>query len=115
MPSKTKLTPEIKLRRKSAFVLLLVLIILLFVVALVLLDAYGIIALNLGKNSKQALSVDLGDKCSYIAGQLIHTINNADECALKCRSECYTLGASYKQTDFALANGTCNLCHCVCN
>lgn len=114
MPSKnTGHIQRIKFSKLTTYFLLLFALLAFIAVIYFLLAAYGIDLLSLNENKGQE-SFFIADQCSYLAGQLLHTINIADECSLKCRSECSVMNKEYSSENFVFGNNTCNSCMCVC-
>lgn len=64
--------------------------------------------------AKDDFEVNSTDRCSLIAGQLIHTIKDEDECRNICFSECEVRGASLEDFTFEERLNNCNACTCYC-
>lgn len=102
-----------KLSKGTVYTILGLSLIIFLVILYLLLGAFGINPLAFMENGGDAI-VNLPDQCSIIAGQMIHTINLADECSLKCRSECEVLEMNYDRDEFSFGNQSCNSCTCFC-
>ena len=99
-----------KFSKRKLSVLIIVLLALLALVIFMALVEYGF---DLNSNKEIEIS-NISDGCSYIVGKLIHTINNEEECKVRCFSECSVKNKEYFSSNFTLGNETCNSCACSC-
>jgi hypothetical protein len=115
MPSKISGTfYGIKINKFTAYFILVVFLLAFLITFYFLMASYGIDLLSFRDNGKEIPPFFISDQCSYLAGQLLHTINLPDECSLKCRSECSVLKKEYLSEEFVFGNNTCNSCKCIC-
>lgn len=63
---------------------------------------------------EEDFEVNATDRCSLIAGQLIHTINTEGECRNVCFSECEVRKSRLKEFEFREQINNCNICTCYC-
>ncbi|HVY01820.1 MAG TPA: hypothetical protein VHA12_03590 [Candidatus Nanoarchaeia archaeon] len=104
----------IKASKAVTYVILFVFLLAFLVTLYFLMNSYGIDLLAFRDNSEKVGPFFITDQCSYLAGQLLHTINIPEECSLKCRSECSVLKKEYSSEEFVFGNNTCNSCKCAC-
>ena len=115
MPKKNeKNVPIRKFSKKIVYFSIVLLVVLFLFVSILFLNEYGLNISNL-LGSKNTVQLSLEDRCAHIAGQLIHTIGDADSCSLSCKSECYTINSKNSRSEFKPGNQSCNLCQCFCN
>ncbi|MBW6442659.1 hypothetical protein K0A97_02650 [Patescibacteria group bacterium] len=59
-------------------------------------------------------SFNIIDRCSLIAGQLIHPIETESDCASMCMAECEVRSLKFYSSNFTSNLGNCNDCICLC-
>lgn len=64
--------------------------------------------------SREPVTIEARDFCSLIAGNVLHTINNGDECRLQCLAQCETRDMSLGDSEFNKIENDCNTCSCYC-
>jgi|SRR3989338_1092710 len=60
-------------------------------------------------------SFRIQDKCGLFYNLLSHTINDENDCRVKCTYQCEAQDSSYKKSEFNLGVKACNNCTCFCN
>lgn len=108
---KSKVRKNKNYSRKFLFYLIVFLVFVFLLLGFFIFNEYGINFNKIDRASKHIAK----DECSFIAGQIIHTINNEDECGLKCISLCLVVSKDFSKSNFTLRENNCNLCECDCD
>ena len=103
-----------KLNRKNTKLALILLIIALLALVFILLVQFGFVNNPFEKLNREPELFRVEDSCSLIVGQLIHTINNADECEVRCKANCELRESDFHNSEFSQREKDCNLCNCYC-
>ena len=102
-----------KLSRRRLFVRVL----LSLVIALGILLAFLILAeFGAFREAKKVERIDIADECSRIVGNLVHVIEDAGSCKLRCDNECEIRDKEYFNSSFLMSKSgnSCNACLCEC-
>lgn len=91
---------------------LIILIALLGVTLFVILVEEKVIFLPEFKESIYSFNAE--DKCGLIAGQLIHSIDDIDQCENSCRATCEVRGLDFYNSTFIRQDQQCHICSCEC-
>ncbi len=91
--------------------LLVILFVALVVVVAWLLVENGVVAMP---RSHHLEEFSVKDRCAMIAGKLIRTINDEDECTMKCVAQCAVYGKDFSKVSFTFHENDCSTCLCYC-
>jgi len=106
--------PHKKFNKNLIIGFVIILISALLVLSLTLLVQTGIIENPLKNlNLKEQLFM-VKDGCSMIVGNLMHTINNDDDCKRQCKSDCQVREMNFQRFVFTKVPNNCNECSCYC-
>lgn len=118
MPKKKKLKKEVKKinkpSKKIIQISIIILALVLLLLSLFLLVETGIIKNPLDRLNSKNKVYNLQDECSLIVGQLIHSIEDENDCQLKCRTNCNVRGETYLYEEFIKSENNCHTCTCSC-
>jgi len=100
--------------KKTINSLILVSSIILAITLIFLFSESGFIQNPFEELMRPVQTYSLEDKCSLIAGQIIHSIENEDACRINCMAECEFRDLNFHKSEFFLGERECNSCFCYC-
>ncbi|MFH1290670.1 MAG: hypothetical protein ABIH92_04650 [Nanoarchaeota archaeon] len=104
-----------KKRRSKVFpVVIVILLVALVVLVPVLLVQGGYVDNPFEDFNAEPQLFLIKDECSVIVGNLIHTMNDEDDCSLKCKNECGVREMEFYESHFIQREGDCHMCECYC-
>ena len=62
---------------------------------------------------KELKYIEERDDCKIISGNFMHTVDDADDCKIKCLAACYSYKAELLDINFSYTK-QCNICGCYC-
>jgi hypothetical protein len=100
--------------KKVVYAILIIFVLILGGLVLALLFEYSLIKNPFAKLTAEVQVFSVEDRCSLIAGQLIHTLSNEDECKVRCKSTCESWNTQFQNSEFLQKEKDCNICNCYC-
>ena len=75
-----------------------------------------ILAVIIDVRQRESISFNIVDKCGRFVNLFSHTINDEDECGMRCRAKCDAEDLEFSGVEFNLGNieNLCNSCECIC-
>jgi hypothetical protein len=56
----------------------------------------------------------IADKCGEIANTVMHTVQDKENCDVRCKAQCESQSMLYVGSKFKEQQTTCNACTCTC-
>ena len=63
----------------------------------------------------QDASFAIQDKCGLFYNLFSHTINDENDCRIKCTYQCDAQGFAFRSSEFSVGVQACNNCTCHCS
>jgi|WetSurMetagenome_2_1015567.scaffolds.fasta_scaffold437832_2 hypothetical protein len=100
--------------KRVVYIALILFILILACLVLALLFEESIISNPFATFTAKTQIFSVEDRCSLIAGQLIHTLSNEEDCKVRCRTTCELRNTQFQNSEFLQKEKDCNICKCYC-
>lgn len=111
---KKELVKKSFLSRKSAKLLIFLLVLLLVFSIFIFLVQQKILRNPFEDYGKVEQKFSVRDECSLIVGNLIHTIDDEGICEARCKTQCGVREMSFVRSEYKKVEKDCNICDCYC-